>query len=169
MIVYYNQEPLLFEFGFKGLILLNEKTDNNGKDFSFWLYCGLIKHQPWLTYKDCVKIDETMEPETRKSLLEYINQNYSPFSQLEMAELYSQAVGQVGVQPCCFYQMTREEVNLAYEGFIRRKQLEANLGVLAINTSKGNYEPIRIIDDKEYEIGNLKERQETFQALGIEV
>lgn len=169
MIVYYGEQPLIFEFGFKGLILLNENTRNSGEDLDFWLYCGLIKHQPWLSFQDCKLVGQQLSQNEKESLQQYINQNYSPLSQVEMAELYSQAVGEIGIQPSCFYSMNREEVNLAYDGYVRRKQLEANLGVMAINASKGNYKPIRLIDDKGYEIGNDQEREKTFQALGIEV
>lgn len=169
MIVYLGEEPLLFEFGFKGLILLNENLRNYDKDdLSFKLYCGLLKHQPWIKFQDCKQIEAAMDDQLKEQLLQYINLYSSSFSHLEVVELYSLAVGEIGIQPDCFYSMTKEEVNQAYDGYIRRKQLEANLGVLAINTSK-NYQPIRLIDDKEYEIGNEKERMETFKILGIEV
>lgn len=169
MIVYLGEQPLLYEFGFKGLILLTQNTRNYGEDLSFLLYCGLLKHQPWITFEQCKSINQSMSPEEKESLLQFANFHYSPFTNLEAAELYSRAVGEIGIQPDCFYSMNKEEVELAYQGFIQRKQLEANLGVLAINTSKQEYKPIRLIENQGYEVGTIKEREETFQTLGIEV
>lgn len=169
MIVYLKSQPLIFEFGFKGLIILNENLDNSDKDLSFWLYCGLLKYQPDITMDQCQVILEGMSPEQIKSLQDYISQTFTPFSQMEMAELYSQAVGEIGIQPSCFLQMSKQELDWAYDGYIRKKQLEANLGVASINTAKGGYQPIKLIEDKDYEVGTVQERETTFLTLGIEV
>ena len=62
--------------------------------------------------------------------------------------------------------MTVEEIDLAYEGYLRKKEIEANLIKLAIATSTSE-ELIRLIEDKEYTVGNLQERSKCFEVLGI--
>ena len=62
--------------------------------------------------------------------------------------------------------MTVEEIDLAYEGYLRRKETEANLTKIAIMTSN-NEDLIRLTEDKGYSIGNLKERAEFFERLQI--
>ena len=66
--------------------------------------------------------------------------------------------------------MSVEEINWAYEGYLRKKEVEANLAMTAINYSKANEkELIRLTEDKGYELGSMEERRATFEALGIEV
>ena len=60
--------------------------------------------------------------------------------------------------------MTVEEIDFSYEGYLRRKETEANLTKIAIMTSN-NEDLIRLTDDKGYSIGNLKERAEIFERL----
>jgi hypothetical protein len=53
-------------------------------------------------------------------------------SYFEIEELYIKAIGEMGIALQDFYQMTPKEIDLAYEGYLRRKELEANLTKLAI-------------------------------------
>ena len=61
---------------------------------------------------------------------------------------------------------TPEEINLAYEGYLRRKETEANLTKLALLTLEDG-ELIRLTEDLGYTIGNLSERNECFTKLNI--
>lgn len=64
--------------------------------------------------------------------------------------------------------MTPEEINVAYEGYLRKKETEVNLTKLAIMEGiSNNNQLIRLVEDKGYSIGNLEERENTFQALQI--
>lgn len=64
--------------------------------------------------------------------------------------------------------MTPDEINLAYEGYLRRQETTANLTKLAIaEVLSGNNDLIRLTEDKGYIIGTSKEREETFEKLGI--
>lgn len=65
-----------------------------------------------------------------------------------------------------FKQLTLEELNLAYEGYMRRLELQANLIVLAIQSAKRG-EPIKLIPDKDDEESSLIKREATFKKLGI--
>lgn len=89
----------------------------------------------------------------------------APFS---LNGLYSQAVGEMGIAPSQFWQMTAEEVELAYEGYLRRQELTANLTKLAfIEALGGNTTPISLVGNKGYTIGSSQERAETFKQLGV--
>ena len=88
-----------------------------------------------------------------------------PFS---LTGLYSQAVGEMGIAPSQFWQMTAEEVELAYEGYLRRQELTANLTKLAfIEALGGNTTPISLFEDKGYTLGSTQEYNNTFKQLGV--
>lgn len=89
----------------------------------------------------------------------------APFS---LNGLYSQAVGEMGIAPSQFWQMTAEEVELAYEGYLRRQELMANLTKLAfIEALGGNTTPISLFEDKGYTLGSIQEYNNTFKQLGV--
>ena len=89
-------------------------------------------------------------------------------SQIKLAELYSKAVGEIGIAPSEAIKMTEEEIDAAYEGYLRRKELEANLMVLAfLRALGGSDEPIYLTEEKGYELGSQKERERVFSSLGI--
>lgn len=129
-------------------------------DKRFLLYCGLISSQPAITFQE---IDEIIK-ECDLSKLD-IGQNI--LSIYEVEELYTKAVGEIGITPTDFYTMTPHEIDLAYEGYLRRKETEANLTKMAIITSQDN-ELIRLTEDKGYFVGSKAEREEVFRLLNIE-
>lgn len=74
----------------------------------------------------------------------------------------------MGIAPSQFWQMTAEEVELAYEGYLRRQELTANLTKLAfIEALGGDTTPISLVGNKGYTIGDSQERAETFRQLGV--
>ena len=88
-----------------------------------------------------------------------------PFS---LNGLYSQAVGEMGIAPSQFWQMTAEEVELAYEGYLRRQELTANLTKLAfIEALHNNSNIISLVENKGYTMGSVQEYNETFRQLGV--
>lgn len=141
------------KFGLKGLILLSQninKLTDEESDLSFILYCGLVSHFPQISFKEINEIIEQCD----LSSLEYP----SILSPNEIKELYTKAVGEIGITPNDFYQMTPEEIEWAYEGYLRKKETEANLTKIAFLSTDDDL--IRLTEDKGYSIGNLKEREE---------
>lgn len=64
--------------------------------------------------------------------------------------------------------MTEEEIDLAYEGYLRRIETQANLIQIAINNAlQGQTKLIRLTKDLGYSVGDLDERKETFNKLHI--
>ena len=147
-----------FKFGLKGLILMRENANLLvAKDKSFILYCGLICQHPDITFQE---IDEII----KECDLSFLNTSHYTFLSIyEVAELYTKAVGEIGITPTDFYTMTPHEIDLAYEGYLRRKETEANLTKTAILTSQDG-ELIRLTEDKGYTIGNKAEREENIKA-----
>lgn len=90
-------------------------------------------------------------------------------SPLEQEKWYAVAVGEIGIPPTCFYDMTTDEMKWAYNGYKQRQQDLANMILLAINKahSPNKTELFSFIKNNGYKIGNLIDRQNTFAALGI--
>ena len=155
-----NRKIYEFKIGLKGLIIMRENADLvMANDKRFLLYCGLVSKQPAITFQE---IDEIIEEcDLSNIVIEPII--FSPF---EVEELYTKAVGEIGITPTDFYTMTPHEIDLAYEGYLRRKETEANLTKMAIITSQ-NDELIRLTEDKGYSIGSEAERKEVFKLLNI--
>jgi hypothetical protein len=64
--------------------------------------------------------------------------------------------------------MTPKEIELAYEGYLRRQETTANLTKIAVlEALNSNQDLIRIIEDKGYIIGNEEERNRMFKELNI--
>lgn len=148
------------KFGLKGLILLAENSNLvMTKDFEFLVYCGLVCQQPDITFQEIREIIEECD-------LSFFSQPSKLLSPYEIEELYTKAVGEIGMAPSDFFKATPEEIELAYEGYLRRKETEANLTKLAILTC-GNEDLIRLTEDKGYSIGNISERNELFKKLNI--
>lgn len=126
----------------------------------FLLYCGLITQYPDITFEE---INDIVSQCDLSGLVPPIT--LSPFS---LAELYTKAVGEIGIEPAEVMKMTPDEINLAYEGYLRRQETTANLTKLAIaEVLSGNNDLIRLTEDKGYVIGTTEEREATFEKLGI--
>ena len=150
-----------FNFGLKGLIILRENVNLlMANDTRFLLYCGLVSKQPAITFQE---VDEIIE----ECDISKIDISPTLLSLFEVEELYTKAVGEIGITPNDFYSMSPGEINLAYEGYLRRKETEANLTKMAIITSQDD-ELIRLTEDKGYSVGNKAEREEVFRLLNIE-
>ena len=63
--------------------------------------------------------------------------------------------------------MTTEEMDLAYEGYIKRKETDANIYLLAMRSFQNKKQEIKLQEDKGYESGSLEERNQTFSILNI--
>jgi len=156
-----NRKIYEFKIGLKGLIMMRENADLvMANDKRFLLYCGLVSKQPAITFQE---IDEIIE----ECDLSKFDINQDILSIYEVEELYTKAVGEIGITPTDFYTMTPHEIDLAYEGYLRRKETEANLTKMAIITSQDN-ELIRLTEDKGYFVGSKAEREEVFRLLNIE-
>lgn len=88
-------------------------------------------------------------------------------SLLEQEKWYAVAVGEIGIPPTDFYDMTVEEIVWAYKGHRQSQEDLANIILMALLRAQANSNELFEFIDKGYDIGNLKERQDIFTALNI--
>ena len=163
MIIKTDEKFYVFEFGLKGLMLLEEYLNQNEEDIEVVLYCGLIKNHPNISRSEIKQIARYLSAE---QLADF---NHSISIKPRITELYAKAVGEIGIQPSDFWAMTEQEINWAYEGYMGKKEAEANLMVMALDWSRNkNPNLIKLTEDKGYKVGSMEDRKLTFQTLGIE-
>lgn len=90
-------------------------------------------------------------------------------SPLEIEKWYAVAVGEIGIPPTDFYDMTEDELDWAYEGYMKRIEDFANSFLLALNRSNTDNKNKLFVftEEKGYDIGSMNERQTTFKNLNI--
>lgn len=156
-----------FRFGLKGLKMFNELSYLDEDEKILIYFSGFITDQPNMTLQD-VKIFLTECSESNLNLLDnYIKENFFYKTPLEIEELYSKIVGEMGIAPSDFDLMTLSDIDLAYDGYIKRIEVLANIYLLALQMKNQNKASIRLREDKGYEIGSLIEREKVLQELGI--
>lgn len=155
-----------FKIGLKGSMMLNENANLNAeKDTDFIIYCGLLSHEPSISLKDLreLNIPAGDRIELAKTILAYPHPDDERIKQL-----YSIAIGEIGVNPDAFWNMTEEEVLTAYEGYVQRMETSVNLMLAAFRKIiKGDTEFISLKEDKGYTAGSVEEREQVFANLGI--
>lgn len=89
-------------------------------------------------------------------------------SPLEIQQWYAVAVGEIGIPPSDFYEMTQDELLWAYKGHRQAQEDMANIFLMAISrVQEGrSHDLFKFIDDG-YSIGSLEERNKTLINLGI--
>lgn len=170
MICIILDQVYIFNFGLKGLIMLPSLLNLNEEDnLSSLVFCALLKNHPSITMDEAKKIAEHLTDD-QITALKNLYAIYDSPTQIEVAELYAKIVGEVGIQPSDFWQMSLREIEECYRGFSKRKEDEVNLIVTAMRWVKNNNSDlIKLTKDLGYEIGSLKEREQVFNTLGIEV
>ena len=148
-------------------MLLNETANLNVEENAdFILYCALLSNEPPITLnnlREC-NIPAGERIQLAKEIL------VPQPSNEKIKDLFQQAVGEIGISPTEAWSMTEEEIDLAYEGYIHKQELQANLVLLALHKAQNkSWSNIQILEDRGYSIGTEKERLEVFSNLGIEV
>lgn len=86
----------------------------------------------------------------------------------EVDQLYKRAVGEINISPTVFWNMTPKEIELAYLGYIKRKELDANCALAGARQASGPQDClISLLNGKQYGMSSIQERQETFKILDI--
>lgn len=152
------------KFGLGSLILLSKKSKLDVEDIILY---GL----------------QTLSPQANKSLLslisydekvraeEAVSEIFSPSSlpsPQTIEEWYRKGIGEIGLSLSDFYCLTPYELDLAYEGYLRRMELVANLNQLAfLRALNKNDEPITLTEEREYSMGSIEERERVLANLGL--
>lgn len=145
-------------------MLLNGKPNLNVEENAdFVLYCALLSNEPHITLNDLRDIPAGQRVQLARELLA----EPRPTNE-KIKDLYSQAVGEIGINPDNAWSMTEEEIDLAYEGYAYRQEMFANLILISLRQYKNNsWTKIKLIEDRGYSIGTQEERIEVFTKLGI--
>lgn len=150
-----------FKIGLKGLIELGEISNINVEEhLEEVLFWGL-----W------PQALPQISPAERELLTKELQQTVAMIkfpSKQEIDEWYIKALGEIGMPLSTFYCLTPYELDLAYEGYLRKMELAGNLnhlGVLRANNHSD--EPISIVKEREVTQGSLEERNAMFSQLGI--
>ena len=88
-------------------------------------------------------------------------------SPLEQEKWYAVAVGEIGIPPTDFYEMTEDELLWAYKGHRQSQEDLANIILLAVLRAQAHDNTLFEFIDKGYDIGSLEDRYNTFIALNI--
>lgn len=165
MIIKADNKFYIFEFGLKGLMLLEDLLKQKEDEILMILYCGLLRNHPNVSLSEVELVSRNLTEEQKIFLRSY---KKKIISKEKVAELYAKAIGEIGIQPSSFWSMTEEEIDWAYDGYMGRKEAEANIMVMALDWSKeNNPNLIRFTEDKGYEVGSIEDRELTFKTLGI--
>jgi hypothetical protein len=96
-------------------MILNETANSNVEENTdLILYCALLSNTPSITLNDLRELN--MPAGERIQLAREILQ--SKLTNEKIEELFSLAVGEIGISPQEAWLMTEEEISLAYEGYI---------------------------------------------------
>lgn len=145
-------------------MLLNGKPNLNVEENAdFILYCALLSNEPHITLNDLRDIPAGQRVQLARELLAQPR----PTNE-KIVDLYSQAVGEIGINPNNVWSMTEEEIGLAYEGYAHRQELIANLMILALHRADcKQWDIIELLENRGYTIGTEQERAQVFKNLNI--
>ena len=127
-------------------------------------YAGLLANYPEIQMAEVFKfpLDESF----MKSINEIFSASMLPSPQT-IEEWFKRGIGEMGLPLSTFYCLTPLELDLAYDGYLRRQELTANLVQLSILQSQ-DPKPIKISEESDTHIGSLEERKQTFLNLGLQ-
>lgn len=127
-----------------------------------------MTEQPDLKKEELIDLVALDEIPRIKDILKTVFHRQDVPSKQQIEEWYKKGIGEIGLPLTTFYCLTPYELDLAYEGYLRRMELQANLFKLSfLQAKKNNTDRISIIEDRGYNMGSIEERQETFKILGI--
>lgn len=127
-----------------------------------------MTEQPDLKKEELIDLVALDEIPRIKDILKTVFHRQDVPSKQQIEEWYKKGIGEIGLPLATFYCLTPYELDLAYEGYLRRMELQANLFKLSfLQAKKNNTDRISIIEDRGYNMGSIEERQETFKILGI--
>jgi hypothetical protein len=86
----------------------------------------------------------------------------------KVEEWYARAIGEMGIPLDTFYRMDFYELELAYQGYLHKMELMANLNQLGhLRANNNSDKVIKITEEREISRGSLEERKQVFARLGI--
>lgn len=184
-IIEFETGVYLFKFGIRSLIALdtflnkNEQEKRNDKDSLAIVFCLSLKDNVKSTQEDIYKLYYKLKKQYGKeyirSLLEEVwaisvgtdfnDKSVSLSTQVE--ELYVKAVGEIGIAPDLFYKMSPREIEAAYKGYLRKKELEGNCMLIALRKARDSKAELISLLPKDFRTVTTEYREQALEALDI--
>lgn len=172
-----NGQIYSFKFGLKYLTLLKDFL-YNVKDEEILLqklfFLAIDRKDNWQqVYKTCpdalsIILFSLFNSFDIEGSFDEIKQYILQMDPLQFDQLCKVLVGEVGMSIEDFYNLSPHEANLIYQGYLKRKELEGNIMIMAIREAfNSQAEPLTLVQDIGYKKASLEERNKTFQNLGI--
>lgn len=167
------------KFGINSLIVLEEKLNLDEQEtrrlhFFLAIKDNNVSYEESLELlnelQETVDIDHLLSQVLDVSLGAQSNDpaiRESPALSTQVEELYQKAVGELGIAPQIFYTMTPHEVTLAYQGYLDKKLLEANLQIIAGRKVSDSKATMISLQGDGVQLSTIAKRNETFDALDI--
>ena len=164
------------KFGIKSLMLLEEFSNHIGEQESVKLKFFLAIKNNHISYH---KSNELLKQLITEKGMDYIEKILSETLELSLKEyqpsdlflhiegLYRKAVGEMGIAPQIFYEMSPAEIDIAYQGYIDRQQMAANCALIAMRKAKDSKATLINLLNEDWAQSTIAKRNETFTALGI--
>ena len=173
-----DKEIFSFYFGIKGLIILSQNLNTNDEqeliNLKFSLAIHSINDEPIPAEKQKTLLQSFIDSNGIDYVSDFLNEclkdscNGDITRIKEIEALYVKAIGELGITPAIFYDMTLYELDLAYKGYLARKELEANCFLIALRESKNKKANlISLIGTEGCNESTLEVRENTFNTLGI--
>ena len=149
-----------FKIGLRGIIYLQSLSQYDESDF---FAAGLITFDE--NHLSPTAAKELYSKGLFKRFIPSLVEQVSFFS-IDFQGLYSQAVGEIGIDPNIALQMSPGEIELAYKGYQKRQETLANIIKIAVLESlQDNTSPISLTEPDEFAVGNMVERQSVCEVL----
>lgn len=178
-IVMINNKIYSLKFGIKSLIVLAENSSLSEREMRRLQFFLAIQNNQ-VSYEESLELLKELEKNIDvDSLLSQVLDislgahssgsaiRQSPALSEQVEELYQKAVGELGIAPQIFYTMTPHEVTLAYQGYLDKKLLEANLQIIAGRKVGDSKATMISLHGDGVQLSTIAKRNETFDALGI--
>ena len=164
MVLEINDKIIPLKIGLKGSMLMDEIPNLNVKDNAdIILHLAISPDDLNITPK---QLRDLVPATTLQDLAKELYNNYY-VPQEDIRQLYSQAIGEIGIHPDGFWNMTKQEFDLAYQGYMRRKELEANLNLTALEKALNkDFSNIELEEDEQdYTVGSITERERIMKII----
>ena len=159
-----------FKLGLTSLIHLANFSNISVEDnFYDILYYGLKTYNPNISYEAVQSC--SFSPDQKRSLflelgLESIEAVIP--TPATISEWIRQGIGEMGLSIETFNKLSPQELETAYQGYLRRMELSSALTQLSVARAlNGNKNHIVLVPKETITQGSLTERQKTFDILGV--
>lgn len=147
-----NKKLVECRFGLKSLKILAESAYDIDKDSTLLWFIGSGNSHG--------ELPESLKQDFKN----FFNSIYIPSKQ-ELEELYIRGLGELNIPLNVLNEMTPQEIQMAYQGYLRRQELQANLYKMAMMQALSKDEHLIELISSNHLVGNQQERGRIFSEL----